>query len=75
MTSIMVWCLVMAIISVLFSLVTGVFAFLSYSKVVGMEKSTHQVQWVPMDGTNPTGKELGEKMAEAFDYYPEQDHI
>ena len=76
MTSLMVWCLVMAILAVILSVVGGTFAFLSYAKVVGMEKSTHQVAWMPMEeSSSPTGKELAEKMAKAFNEFPESDHV
>ena len=49
MTTIDIITLVMSICSVLFTLVTAAFSVLSYSKVIGMEKSTHQIQWMPVE--------------------------
>lgn len=63
-------CLVMAISAILFSIITAPFAILAYCKVVGMEKSTHQIQWVNPDDVspdNPTGKDLMEKMSGMYE--------
>lgn len=59
----------MAISAILFSIITAPFAILAYCKVVGMEKSTHQIQWVNPDDVsseNPTGKDLAEKFASMY---------
>lgn len=44
----------------LFSGITAVFSFLAYAYMVGIKKSTHQVQMVPVEemAKNPTGKDL-----------------
>jgi hypothetical protein len=57
-----------SIVAVLFSGMTAIFAILSYCKVVGMEKSTHQIQYMTPDemktlNGNPTGQDLVDKMA------------
>ena len=44
--------IVVSLFALVLSAVTAFFSILSYCKVVGMEKSTHQVQWVPVD--NPS---------------------
>jgi len=38
-----------ALSALFLTIVTSVFSVLAYCKVVGMEKSTHQVQWVPLE--------------------------
>ncbi len=50
----------LAIAAFAFSITTAIFSILAFCKVVGMEKSTHQIQWMPVEGENqnPTGKEL-----------------
>lgn len=30
-------------------MITSIFSILSYCKVVGLEKSTHQISWVPLN--------------------------
>lgn len=37
------------IAALMFSAVTAIFSILSYAKVVGMEKSTHQIQYMPIE--------------------------
>ena len=46
--------LVLSITSILFTLVTAIFSVLAYSKVIGMEKSTHQVAWMPVEEPDPS---------------------
>lgn len=58
--------LAICISSFMFSAITAVFSILAYAKVVGMEKSTHQIQYVPMDApANDTAQspaELAKKL-------------
>ncbi len=56
---------VLSITATLLSCLTAIFAILAYCKVVGMEKSTHRIQYMTPEemGSNPTGKDLMEKMA------------
>ena len=76
--------LVLSISAFLFTLVTAGFSVLAYIKVVGMEKSTHQVQWMPIDTPEeadpkfdgegnelPTESQLLKDMAEKM--YPDID--
>lgn len=60
--------LVLAISATLFSSITAPFAILAYCKVVGLEKSTHRIQYMSPEemGNNPTGKDLLEKMSGAY---------
>ncbi len=57
--------MVVGLSAILFSGVTAVFSILAYCKVVGLEKSTHKIEYMapPMAGgqENPTGKELLKK--------------
>ncbi len=62
--------LVMSITAILFAGVGMVFSFLSYAKVVGMEKSTHRLQYVPME-EGLSGKELVTKMKDTL--YPDDE--
>ena len=63
--------LVLSIVSILFTGITAFFSIMAYAKVVGMEKSTHQIQWVPVDEDGKTGKELDKDMYSAFGYQNE----
>lgn len=55
---------VLSLVATLLSCITAIFAIMAYCKVVGMEKSTHQIQWVdPTASAGPMGKDLLEKMA------------
>ena len=65
------WAIILSITSILFTGLTAVFSILSYAKVVGMEKSTHQVQWVDMGQEIKTGKELEDQMHKAFGFKDE----
>lgn len=57
----------LAISAMLFSLVTAVFSVLSYCKVIGMEKSTHQIQYIPLDDKGAkSSDELAKQMSEAM---------
>ncbi len=62
--------LVMSLTAVLFSALTVIFSIASYAKVVGMEKSTHKVQMVPV-GNGLTGEDLTKKMKETL--YPDDE--
>lgn len=42
--------LALSICALLFSVTTAVFSFIAYSRVIGLEKSTHRVEYVPLDG-------------------------
>lgn len=62
MTDVLV--MVVGFSAILFAGVTSVFSILAYCKVVGMEKSTHKIEYVaPPQGadSNPTGKDLLKK--------------
>lgn len=41
--------LVLSIVSIILTSITAIFSVLAYARVVGMEKSTHQIQWMPVD--------------------------
>ena len=55
---------VLSITATLISCLTAIFAILAFCKVVGMEKSTHRIQYMTPEemGNNPTGKDLADKM-------------
>lgn len=54
--------------ALLFALTTCVFSILAYTETIGLKKSTHKVQWVPLaeEDQGPTGKELKKNMNDAF---------
>lgn len=64
--------IILSVISVILTAITSIFSFMAYAKVVGMEKSTHKIQYVPVPTDeeggfkNPTGDKLKDKMKEAF---------
>lgn len=73
--------LILSSVSILFTGITAFFSILAYSKVVGLENSTHKVQYVPMDymGESSTfngvplddikeGEPLEKQMEKAFGY-------
>ena len=62
--------LVFSLTAILFSAITAIFSFAAYAKVVGMEKSTHKLQYVPA-GEGPVGKELADKMKKTL--YPDDE--
>lgn len=68
--------LVLSSTAVLLTLITAGFSILAYAKVVGMEKSTHQVQFQPIptpDGEGQTGKDLLKGLApEGYEFYDEE---
>lgn len=67
--------LILSIVSILFTMVTAIFSFLAYARVVGMEKSTHQIQWMPADEVK-TGEDMGKDMYKAFGFEDEdQDSV
>ena len=40
-------------LAICFSLITCVFSILAYAKVIGLENSTHKIEWVPVDQNAP----------------------
>lgn len=55
----MIFCIVASTIAIILCSITAIFSFMAYSRVVGMEKSTHQVQWMHVDPkeNGPDGEE------------------
>jgi len=68
------WAIILSLVSVILTSITAIFSILAYAKVIGMEKSTHQIQWqpIPEQESGPVGKELVEKMKETM--YPDIEH-
>jgi len=62
--------LVLSLTSILFTGIAMIFSFASYAKVIGIEKSTHQVQYVPLEG-GLQGEELVTKMKDTL--YPDDE--
>ena len=62
------------LVSVLATVVGCIFSFLAYTKVVGMEKSTHKIQWMPM-GQGLTGSELGKKLYDSELEFDDDEHV
>ena len=50
----------LCISSALFAAITFVLSLVAYAKVVGMEKSTHQIQYVPVEQPTMGGPTLDE---------------
>ena len=73
------WPLVLSVISILFTGVTAIFSVLAYTTVIGLQNSTHKVQWVPFTGRgeepNPTGMDLAKRMAGIYDEDELQEHM
>lgn len=44
----------LCITSIILCSITAIFSILSFCKVVGLEKSTHQIQWMPIDSPTET---------------------
>jgi len=68
------WAIIFSLVSILLTTITSIFSILAYAKVIGMEKSTHQIQWqpIPESESGPVGKELVDKMKETM--YPDIEH-
>lgn len=67
--------LILSLVSILFTMVTAIFSLLAYAKVVGMEKSTHQIQWMPVDA-DTTDNKIDKEMYKAFGFEDEdQDSV
>ena len=59
--------IILSSIAIILTAITAGFSVLAYAKVVGMEKSTHKVQFVPQnDMTGPTGPELAKKFEKLY---------
>ena len=69
--------LVLSSTAVLLTMITAGFSVLAYAKVIGMEKSTHKMEYVPLpvpEGAEEpqTGKELLKGLApEDYSFYDE----
>lgn len=65
----------MSSVAVLLTLITAGFSILAYAKVVGMEKSTHKMEYVPLpipeDAPPPqSGKDLLKGLApDEYEFY------
>lgn len=66
--------IILSSVAFIFSAITAVFSFYAYSYMVGVSKSTHQVQLVPAEemANNPTGMNLAKAFA-GLD--PEQEQV
>jgi len=64
--------LVLSICAILFTGVTAFFSVMAYAKVIGMEKSTHRIEWkpIPIEEQGPTGQDLVKQFEEAM--YPSE---
>ena len=52
-----------------FSMVTCIFSILAYAKVLGLEQSTHKIEWVPVDNNEEeklSKKDLKEMSEDLF---------
>ena len=57
--------LVISLVAIILTCITAVFSILAYCKVVGLEKSTHKIEWMdPSNNTGPTGKDLAKRFSE-----------
>ena len=64
------WILVISLLAIILTCITSVFSILAYCKVVGLEKSTHKIEWMdPSKHTGPTGKDLAKAFSEHM--YPD----
>lgn len=72
MNEIGTWAFIVSIISIILTGITAGFSVFAYAKVVGMEKSTHQVQWVPLDQELKSTEELEKAMYKSYGYEAEE---
>ena len=64
------WSLVFSLVAIILSSITAIFSILAFCKVVGLEKSTHKIEWMdPSQNTGPTGKDLAERFSKHM--YPD----
>lgn len=69
--------LVLSSTAILLTGITAIFSVLAYAKVVGMEKSTHQISWEPIkveEGETPqNAKDLMKGLApEGYKFYDKE---
>lgn len=66
--------LVASLVSIIFTGITAFFSIVAYCKVVGMEKSTHKIEWMPLP--NDGGGLKGENLVKAFKekMYPDMEN-
>lgn len=57
--------IILSSVAIILTMITAGFSFLAYSKVVGMEKSTHKIEYVAPNG--PTGEELAKKFKKMYE--------
>jgi hypothetical protein len=63
----MILTLVFSIVAVLFSLSTCIFSILAYTKVVGLQNSTHKIQYMPMPGPEQVNQDEPDDLVEKGD--------
>ena len=71
--------LILSLLSIILTSITAIFSFMAYCKVIGMEKSTHQVAYMPVPTPqeqeqmekNPTGENLAKEMGDKM--YPDME--
>lgn len=69
--------LVLSLTSVLFTAITAVFALKAYATVLGMEKSTHQIQWqpIPQEEAGPVGEDLVKEFSDKMYKDVDQEYV
>jgi hypothetical protein len=67
--------LILSLLAVILTAITSIFSFLAYARVVGLENSTHKIQWVPVDNTGKTGEDLIKDYNKTFDVNGGDDHV
>lgn len=53
-----------SVLALIFSMTTAAFGILAYCRVVGLEKSTHKVQYIPAQEYSDFTKEISENIDE-----------
>ena len=64
MNTMMTISIIFSSVALILSLLTCVFAILAYSEVVGMKKSTHRIEWKPVDPDMKVGDEFAKEVSE-----------
>ena len=72
---ILILALALASTALLLSLTTCVFSILAYTETIGIKKSTHKIEWVPIpeDERGPVGVDLKKNMDEALEQETDND--
>ena len=58
----------LSISAIVLTLITSVFSIIAYAEVLGMKKSTHKIEWQPIDQEEPLSEFEKEQTKDLHEY-------